>query len=67
MSKEALPELVLQNEKIEGIVQHIENGERSDHDSHAGVNDNYVRYILLMVEPISSGQTDILKDARVPF
>lgn len=43
MSKEALPELVLQNEKIEGIVQHIENGERSDHDSHAGVNDNYVR------------------------
>lgn len=49
MSKEALPELVLQNEKIEGIVQHIEEGEKSDHDSRAGVNDNYVRYILLMV------------------
>ena len=67
MSKEASPELVLQNEKIEGIVQHLEEGENSDHDSRAGVNDNYVRYILPMVEPISSGQTDILKDARVPF
>ena len=43
MSKEALPELVLQNDKIEGIVQHIEEGEKSDHDSHAGVNDNHVR------------------------
>ena len=67
MSKEASPDIVLQNEKIEDYVQHIEEGEKSDHDSHAGVNDNHVRYILLMVEPISSGQTDILKDARVPF
>lgn len=67
MSKEAVPELVLQNEKIESIVQHLEEGEKSDHDSHAGVNDNYVRYILLIVGPISSGRTDIWKDARVPF
>lgn len=29
---------VLENEKIEQYVQHIENGEKSDHDSHAGVN-----------------------------
>lgn len=29
---------VLENEKIENLVHHIEEGEKGDHDSHAGVN-----------------------------
>lgn len=32
---------VRENKKIENLVQHIEEGEKSDHDSHAGVNENH--------------------------
>lgn len=35
-------ELVLQNEKIEDLVHQIEEGDKSEHDSHAGVNEDHL-------------------------